>query len=206
MEETCSPKSDLTRLAWGHYRTLDPTATARIGEALGSLLEPGDVVVLTGDLGAGKTCLTGGVACGLGDGSAVTSPTFAIMAVHDGGRIPLYHFDLYRLEDAGQLEDTGIYDMLDGDGACLVEWGDLFSDELGDERLDLALLRDPGADPAARRAPTHRGAASPGRAGPATGGCFGCASVLLDRSPCPAPQRRSSARENPCPQAPLRIP
>lgn len=153
MEETCSPKSDLTRLAWGHYRTLDPTATARIGEALGSLLEPGDVVVLTGDLGAGKTCLTGGVACGLGDGSAVTSPTFAIMAVHDGGRLPLYHFDLYRLEDAGQLEDTGIYDMLDGDGACLVEWGDLFSDELGDERLDLALLRDPGADPAAGEPP-----------------------------------------------------
>ncbi len=145
--------SGVTRLAWGRYRSFDPAATARIGETLGSLLEPGDVVVLTGDLGAGKTCLTGGVARGLGDGSAVTSPTFAIMAVHDGGRIPLYHFDLYRLEDAGQLEDTGLYDMLDGDGACLVEWGDLFSDELGDERLDLALLRDPEADPAAGEPP-----------------------------------------------------
>lgn len=141
------------RLSKGCYRTLCPDATARIGEALGSLLEPGDVVVLTGDLGAGKTCLTGGVARGLGDASAVTSPTFAIMAVHDGGRIPLYHFDLYRLEDAGQLEDTGLYDMLDGDGACLVEWGDLFSDELGDERLDLVLLRDPEADPAAGEPP-----------------------------------------------------
>lgn len=124
-----------------------------LGEALGACLEPGDVVVLSGDLGAGKTCLTAGVARGLGDFSPVTSPTFTIMCVHDEGRMPLYHFDLYRLEDAGQLDDVGIFDMLEGDGACLVEWGDLFSDELGDDRLDVTLLRDdagglPGVEPA----------------------------------------------------------
>lgn len=143
-----SPACGLERLGFCRYRSHGPAATARIGEALGSLLKPGDVVVLAGDLGAGKTCLTGGVARALGDPGAVTSPTFAIMAVHEEGRIPLYHFDLYRLEDAAQLEDTGLYDTLGGDGACLIEWGDLFIDELGDERLDVSLRRDPEADPA----------------------------------------------------------
>lgn len=144
-----SPACGLERLGFCRYRSHGPAATACIGEALGSLLKPGDVVVLVGDLGAGKTCLTGGVARALGDPGAVTSPTFAIMAVHEEGRIPLYHFDLYRLEDAARLEDTGLYDTLGGDGACLIEWGDLFIDELGDERLDVSLKRDPEADPAA---------------------------------------------------------
>ncbi len=143
----------LERLGPGAYRSPSAAATARLGELLGGLLRPGDVVVLTGDLGAGKTCLTAGVARGLGDAGPVTSPTFTIMCVHDGGRVPLYHFDLYRLDDPAQLDDIGLYDALDGDGACLVEWGELFSDELGDERLDLELVRDdahgePGEEPA----------------------------------------------------------
>lgn len=133
------------RLGAGAYRLASPVAMRALGEALGRVLQAGDVVVLTGDLGAGKTCLTGGVAAGLGDTSPVTSPTFTIMAVHDEGRIPLYHFDLYRLEDAGQLEDVGIYDVLDGEGACLVEWGEAYAEELGDERLDVRITRA-GAD------------------------------------------------------------
>lgn len=142
----------IERLGAGRYRSTDAAATARLGELLGALLEPGDVVVLSGDLGAGKTCLTGGVARGLGDPSAVTSPTFTIMCVHDQGRIPLYHFDLYRLDDPDQLGETGIFDMLEEDGACLIEWGELFSDDLGDERLDVELVRDqasarPGEEP-----------------------------------------------------------
>ena len=132
----------VVRLEEGLYRSASPEATAGLGCALGGLLEPGDVIVLSGDLGAGKTRLTSGVARGLGDMSPVTSPTFTIMCVHDGGRIPLYHFDLYRLDDPAQLEDVGIYDLLDSDGACLIEWGDLFSDELGDERLDVEIRRD----------------------------------------------------------------
>lgn len=132
------------RLGAGRYRSRDARGTQRLGELCGGLLMAGDVLVLTGDLGAGKTRFTSGVARGLGDDAPVTSPTFAIMAVHDGGRIPLYHFDLYRLEDPGQLEDVGIYDVLDDDGACLVEWGDLFSEELGDERLDVVFRREEG--------------------------------------------------------------
>lgn len=132
----------LERLGAGRYRSGSREDTARLGELLGAALLPGDVVVLTGDLGAGKTCLTGGVARGLGDLGPVTSPTFTIMCVHDGGRLPLYHFDLYRLEDPAELDDVGIYDLLEADGACLVEWGELFAEELGDERLDVAVLRD----------------------------------------------------------------
>ena len=152
-EATENPR--IERLAPGAYRTYGPTATGELGELLGALLQEGDVLVLSGDLGAGKTCLTGGVARGLGDSSRVTSPTFTIMCVHDGGRIPLYHFDLYRLEDAVQLDDVGIFDLLEADGACLVEWGDLFIDELGEDRLDVALMRDdatgePGCEPPRR--------------------------------------------------------
>ena len=129
------------------WELASPEATRALGVALGCVLAPGDVVVLTGDLGAGKTCLTGGVAQGLGDDSAVTSPTFTIMAVHDEGRIPLYHFDLYRLSSPEELDDVGIYDVLDADGACLVEWGEAYVDELGDERLDVTITREtPGAD------------------------------------------------------------
>ena len=80
----------------------------------------------------------------LGDGHMVTSPTFALMAVHDQGRIPLFHFDLYRLEHAYELEDTGIFDVLGYEGACLLEWGEQFQDELTDEYLSVTLKRDEG--------------------------------------------------------------
>ena len=137
-------------LGQGSFRCLAPAAMRALGQALGACLQPGDVVFLSGDLGAGKTCLTGGVAAGLGDGGTVTSPTFQIMCVHDAGRMPLYHFDLYRLEGADQLEDVGLYDVLEGDGACLIEWAEMFADELGDERLEVCITRDaavPGVEP-----------------------------------------------------------
>lgn len=127
----------------GRFRCATPGAMRALGRALGECLVPGDVVFLTGDLGAGKTCLTGGVAAGLGDEGPVTSPTFQIMCVHDAGRMPLYHFDLYRLTGPDQLEDVGVYEAFEGDGACLVEWADMFADELGDEHLGLRLTREP---------------------------------------------------------------
>ena len=95
--------------------------TQAFGELLGAALEAGDVLVLTGDLGAGKTQLTKGIARALGITDEVTSPTFALEAVHEGGRIPLYHFDLYRLHDSEELGDAGVWDVLGGDGACVLE-------------------------------------------------------------------------------------
>lgn len=123
------------------FRTASTEETIALGERLGALLGEGDIVVLTGDLGAGKTQLTKGIAAGLGVEDDVTSPTFNILMVYDGAEVPLYHFDLYRLESADQLEDIGLYDLLGGDGPCVIEWGEQFLDEIGPERLDVFLTR-----------------------------------------------------------------
>ena len=115
--------------------------TIAFGERLGALLREGDVLILTGDLGAGKTQLTKGIARALGITDDVTSPTFTIQMVYPGRDMDLNHFDLYRLERADQLEDTGIFDVLGADGVCVIEWGEQFADELGDERIDVVLRR-----------------------------------------------------------------
>ena len=125
----------------GTFKTRTTEETIALGEALGRVLEPGDVLVLTGDLGAGKTQLTKGIAAGMGVQDDVTSPTFNILMVYEGAEMPLYHFDLYRLEDPDQLEDTGLYDLLGADGPCVIEWGEQFSEEIGPERLDVYLSR-----------------------------------------------------------------
>ncbi len=123
----------IDRVAPLRYGSAAVGDTVEFGGIVADCLMDGDVLVLTGGLGVGKTHFTKGVSAGLGDGHPVTSPTFALMAVHDGGRIPLFHFDLYRLEHAYQLEDTGIFDVLGYEGACLLEWGEQFQDELTDE-------------------------------------------------------------------------
>lgn len=105
--------------------------------ALAARLQPGDVIVLTGDLGAGKTRFVQGVARALGIDQEVTSPTFAIHVVYAGGALELNHFDLYWLESELDLEDIGYWEILEGDGASFVEWGDKFPDALP---VDYALL------------------------------------------------------------------
>lgn len=135
------------------FVTRSQAQTIALGEKLGRLLQAGDVLVLTGDLGAGKTQLTKGIAAGLGIDADVTSPTFTIQMVYEGGRLPLNHFDLYRLEDEDQLEDIGLYDVLGADGVCVIEWGEQFADAIGDERVDVYVTRlddeaTPGEEPA----------------------------------------------------------
>ena len=134
------------------FVTTSTEETIALGARLGAVLEAGDVLVLTGDLGAGKTQLTKGLAAGMGITDDVTSPTFNILMVYEGKRMPLYHFDLYRLDDPDQLEDIGFYDALEGDGPCAIEWGEQFADEIGPERLDVYLTRldgqaAPGEEP-----------------------------------------------------------
>lgn len=126
--------------------------TIALGEKIGRALEAGDVLVLTGDLGAGKTQLTKGIAAGMGVVGDVTSPTFTIEMVYEGAEMPLYHFDLYRLDDPDQLEDTGIFDVLGADGVCSIEWGEQFAEEIGDARVDVFVTRledeaAPGEEP-----------------------------------------------------------
>jgi tRNA threonylcarbamoyladenosine biosynthesis protein TsaE len=143
------------RVGRGTYLSSSTEETIGLGRVLGRALSEGDVLVLTGDLGAGKTQLTKGIAQGMGIADDVCSPTFTIQMVYEGERMPLYHFDLYRLDDASQLEDTGLFDVLGADGACVIEWGEQFADEIGDERVDVFVSRlddevAPGEEPPRR--------------------------------------------------------
>ena len=100
--------------------------TFNYGSTLASELKPGDILALVGDLGAGKTQLTKGITAGMGCNAEVSSPTFALVQEYHGGRLPVYHFDLYRLEAAGELWNIGWDDYLEGNGVCIVEWADKF--------------------------------------------------------------------------------
>ena len=111
-------------------KTTTPEATKQLAATLAPYLRAGDVVVLDGDLGAGKTQFVQGVAAGLGIRNQVTSPTFNILLTYPGGSLPLYHFDLYRLESAEDLEDIGFYETIDADGASFLEWGEKFPEAL----------------------------------------------------------------------------
>jgi tRNA threonylcarbamoyladenosine biosynthesis protein TsaE len=113
--------------------------TERLGERLAAHAEAGDVIALWGELGAGKTVLARGLAIGLGiDEDTVTSPTFIILHEHFGGRLPLYHLDLYRLEES-QLGSTGWEEALDSGGVTVIEWPDRAGDLLPADRVDVRL-------------------------------------------------------------------
>lgn len=113
--------------------------TERMGELLATLLRPGDVVLLSGDLGAGKTQFSKGVARGLGVCEPVTSPTFNILLVHEGTDMPLFHFDLYRLEHESELEDIDYFGTLEDGGVSLVEWGDRFPAAMPEDALSVTI-------------------------------------------------------------------
>ena len=106
------------------YMTNAPEETEALGEKLGKLLRPGTVLAYLGDLGAGKTAFTRGLARGLGCRETVTSPTYTILNEYLGGRLPLFHFDMYRLASSDDLWDIGWEDYLDRQGVCAVEWSE----------------------------------------------------------------------------------
>lgn len=117
--------------------------TKALGRQIANHLLPGDVILLTGDLGAGKTTLTSGVGEGLGVNEEVLSPTFNIMKCYFKGRIPFYHIDAYRLE--GQNIEIGLDEAIEGDGACFIEWPQFIEPLLPDERLEIE-IRNLGGD------------------------------------------------------------
>lgn len=126
-------------------KTLSAAETRNLGALLGGLLQPGDVISLNGDLGAGKTCFAGGVARGLGIDERITSPTFTLINEYDG-RLPLYHLDVYRLESPEELEDLGYEEYFYGTGVTLIEWAEQVEQYLPAERLDIFIEKHSGDD------------------------------------------------------------
>lgn len=122
-----------------------PEETRQLGEQLGRLAQTGDVLLLTGELGAGKTCLTQGIAWGLGIEGYATSPTFVVVNQYTG-RLTMYHIDLYRIDTLSEVADLGLDDYLYGDGMCVVEWADKALEALPPEHLlvELAFISDTG--------------------------------------------------------------
>ena len=104
------------------YESFSVHDTFELGKSIGKTAKPGDVFTLSGDLGVGKTAFSQGFAKGLEIDDEVTSPTFTIVCEYESGRIPLYHFDMYRLSDGSELEDIGGEEYFYGDGVCLIEW------------------------------------------------------------------------------------
>jgi len=115
--------------------------TEALGERLAGRLEPGAVVAFTGDLGAGKTAFTRGLARGLGISGRVTSPTFTVVNEYEGGRLPLFHFDMYRLGSSDELFGIGWEDYLAREGVCAVEWSENVSDALEEGTIFVEIRR-----------------------------------------------------------------
>ncbi|ANZ61620.1 tRNA threonylcarbamoyladenosine biosynthesis protein TsaE [Secundilactobacillus paracollinoides] len=127
-----------------------PEETMAIGQQLAPFLQPKDIILLDGDLGAGKTTFTKGLALGLGIKRNVKSPTFTIIREYQEGRIPLYHMDVYRLEEGGG-DELGLDEYFNGDGVSVVEWSQFVASELPDDYLRIAFHREDDAGEAQRR-------------------------------------------------------
>lgn len=123
--------------------TMSPEETFALGERLGAAGSPGQVYTLTGDLGTGKTVFTQGFARGLGVEGPVNSPTFTILQIYEEGRIPLYHFDVYRIADVEEMDEIGYEDCFYGQGICLIEWADLIEEILPERYTRILIEKDP---------------------------------------------------------------
>ena len=122
--------------------TRSPEETFELGKKIGEAAKPGQEYTLNGDLGVGKTVFTQGVAAGLGITEPVSSPTFTIVQVYEEGRLPFYHFDVYRIGDIEEMEEIGYDDYFFGEGICLIEWAELIRDILPEKRIEITIEKD----------------------------------------------------------------
>ena len=122
--------------------THDPEETFEVGRKIGMNAKPGQIYTLTGDLGVGKTVFTQGVAAGLGITEPVNSPTFTIIQEYEDGRLPFYHFDVYRIGDPEEMEEIGYDDYFFGQGICLIEWAELIEEILPEKRIEVTIEKD----------------------------------------------------------------
>ncbi len=124
------------------YNSWKPEDTFEIARQLGEKAVAGDVFCLIGDLGVGKTLFSQGFATGLGIQESVNSPTFTIVQEYDEGRLPFYHFDVYRIEESEEMEEVGFADMIYGEGVCLIEWANLIEDILPEHYTRVTICKD----------------------------------------------------------------
>ena len=122
--------------------TKTPQETFEVGKKIGENARPGQIYTLTGDLGVGKTVFTQGVADGLGITEPISSPTFTIMQIYESGRLPLYHFDVYRIGDIEEMDEIGYEDYFYGDGLTMIEWANLIEVILPSKRKEITIEKD----------------------------------------------------------------
>ena len=122
--------------------TRSPEETFALGEKLGREAKPGQIYTLNGDLGTGKTVFTQGFASGLGITEPVNSPTFTILQVYEEGRMPFYHFDVYRIGDVEEMNEIGYEDCFYGEGVCLIEWAELIEEILPENVIVVTIEKD----------------------------------------------------------------
>ena len=122
--------------------SFSPEDTFRVGEQLAKDARPGDIYTLDGDLGVGKTIFTKGMAKGLGIEEPVTSPTFTILQEYESGRLPLYHFDVYRIGDPEEMDEIGYEDYFYGQGICLIEWAGLIEELIPKEAVRICIEKN----------------------------------------------------------------
>ena len=122
--------------------TRSPEETYALGEKIGKAAQPGQIYTLTGDLGVGKTVFTQGVAAGLGITEPVSSPTFTIVQVYEDGRLPFYHFDVYRIGDVEEMDEIGYEDYVYGQGVSLIEWANLIEEILPQDYQEVTIEKD----------------------------------------------------------------
>lgn len=116
--------------------------TFAFGKKIGECAKPGQVYSLVGDLGVGKTVFTQGVAAGLGIAESVNSPTFTILQIYEGGRLPFYHFDVYRIGDVTEMDEIGYEDCFYGEGVCLIEWANLIEEILPENYIRIEIEKN----------------------------------------------------------------
>lgn len=124
------------------YESYSAEETFEYARKLGENVEAGTVYTLTGDLGVGKTVFTQGLAAGLEIDEPVDSPTFTIVKVYDEGRLPFYHFDVYRIGDVSEMDEIGYEDYFFGDGVAIVEWANLIEEIIPDDAVDITIEKD----------------------------------------------------------------
>ncbi len=125
------------------FETFSYKETYELGMKIGKKAEPGSVYTLIGDLGVGKTVLTKGVAKGLDIDEPVNSPTFTILQVYDEGRLPFYHFDVYRISDESEMDEIGFDEYVYGDGVTFIEWADLIKDIIPKKHTRIEIKKNP---------------------------------------------------------------